>query len=105
MSFELKTDDTRVLDVTPLADGATISAPGASAVFSMVDRSTGQVIINRAAALVLQDTPLKLRFQWSAGQTAAPGTYGYEFRVTLSGGVVMTFPSSGYMPLLIDADI
>ena len=25
MSFELKTDDTRVLDVTPLADGATIA--------------------------------------------------------------------------------
>jgi len=104
--FTLKTDDTRTLDVTPLADGAPIDVPaGTTAVFSMINLDTQAVIISRAAAVVLQTSPLKLRYQWQAAQTAEGAPYGCEFRVAPPGGGIMTFPSEGLYPIKITPDI
>ena len=106
-SFSAKTGDTRTIEVTCLADGAPINAPGATATFSMKNTTTNQVIFNRAAAEVLQTNPLKLKFQWQEEQSGLidENAYGFEFRVALPGGVFMTFPSSGLYPLIIDRGI
>lgn len=100
-----KTGDTRTFEVTALADGAPINAPGATATWSVINTTTNQVVIYRAPVVVLQTNPLKMRATWDDWETEEDGAYGAEFRVTLLGGGIMTLPSAGLYPIIIGKGI
>ena len=43
-----------------------------------------------------------ITFTPSAAQTAVPGAYVYETKVTFGGGAIQTFPGSSYNEIVID---
>lgn len=83
--------------------GAAVDVTGKTVNFIMRSFETGVVLIN-APAEVLAD-PGKVRYQWAAGDTDAPGYYFAEWQVDLSPGVTQTFPTSGWHLIEITADL
>ena len=50
------------------------------------------------------DAPV-VRYDWTEADTAAPGTYEAEFRVTYSDGGIETFPNIGFIVVIISEDV
>lgn len=91
---------------------------GATAVFSMRDRATGALKVNRAAATIANGsytvdgvsvsyTPADgvLIHSWQAAETDTAGVYEAEFEVTFPSGDVLTAPNSAKIVVEITDDI
>lgn len=46
-----------------------------------------------------------VRYEWADGDTDVAGQFDGEFEVTFAAGGRWTFPSSGYIPVSIGADL
>lgn len=66
--------------------------------FQRADR-TG--VVREAAASIITPTGGVVRYDWNAGDTAAPGLYSCEWIVTFPGGKPGTWPSRAYNTLEI----
>jgi hypothetical protein len=102
--FTLKTGDTSPSLLYALLP-ATIDLTGATVRFSLRNRDTGAVIVNRAAALVVTATPPVVRYDWQPGNTDVAGNFDGEFEVTYAGGAIETFPNRGFIDIRITAAI
>lgn len=103
--FVLKEGDTSPSIVYALSP-ASVILTGSTVRFSMRNRSTGAVIINRVAAVIVTAivTPT-VRYDWQSADTAAAGFYDAEFEVTYTDSSVETFPNSTHIPVIITGDI
>lgn len=64
---------------------------------------TGATVVNRAAVIVNAATG-QVRYDWAVGDTAMPGEFAGEFKVSVSS-LVTTYPSEGYIPIIINPDL
>jgi Rib/alpha/Esp surface antigen-like repeat protein len=86
------------------SDGTAVNLSGATARFLMRARGGATVKVNAAAAItnaaggVVQYTPV-------AADTDTPGQYEAEIEVTYSDSTRETFPSRGYISIVIQDDI
>ena len=69
----------------------------ATVAFTMRRSTDGEAYVDGGAAEVVGD-PLDgiVRYQWTDGDTAEPGEFRFEWRVTFSTDQIQTFPSNGY---------
>ena len=66
--------------------------------------STPPALVVNAPAVIVNAPNGVVRYDWAVGDTAAPGNYAGEFKVTL-GSLVTTYPSEGYIPITINPDL
>lgn len=113
--FKIKRGDTSpalVFEILP----RTILLTGATVVFNMQNED-GDIVINRAAAEVLddgdgtEDGNPSVRYPWQVGDTASAGDFQGEFEVTYADAAIETFPNSddnypqAFLPIVISKDI
>lgn len=67
---------------------------GATAVFRMWNADTKEVVIDDAAATVVDDTDLQ--YDWQAGDTATPGDYEAVFIITFGDATTGAAPGGAY---------
>jgi len=104
-AFILKEGDTSPSIVYALLPASVILS-GATVRFSMRNRSTGAVVIDRAAAVIVTATVTPtVRYDWQSADTASAGFYDAEFEVTYSDATVETFPNSTHIAVIINGDI
>jgi len=105
--YSIKAGDTYpLLKATLKADGAPVDLTGATVTFNARDANSGTVIVSGASAAFETDgSDGKVKFTFSAAQTATAGTYQGEFVVDFGGGSIGTFPSASYIPFTITEDI
>lgn len=106
-AFKIKSGNTRPSVRARLTDasGAAVNLTGAQIRFRMANLK-GETVVDAAAAI--EGDPLLgiVRYDWTAGDTATPGTYKAEWVVTFTGGVVQTYPrGEDYNKILIGASI
>jgi len=100
--FTIKQNDTRPnLDAQLLnADGTPIDLTGCTVRFLMVPTSGGAVKVDGICAITDAENG-KVRYYWSAGDTANFGDYKAEFEVTFPDGSKQTVPNDGYLIISI----
>jgi hypothetical protein len=86
------------------ASGTAVNISGATVRFSM-RKISGEVVVSRAAATVVDATTGSVRYNWQAADTANAGAFQAEFEVTYSDDSVETFPNDGYIPVIITDDV
>ena len=106
LTFYIKENDTsRSLKAYPRATPAS-DFTGATVVFNMREKGTETVKLSRAAAVIGSDSGgTYFQKAWSASDTDTPGKYEAEFEVTLLTGAVETYPSRGYISVVVGDDI
>ncbi len=106
MTFYVKQNDTSPAMLATLqdADGNAVNLTGATVRFHMRAIGGAQALVDEAATVV---TPLSgiVRYDWSADDTNAIGSYQAEFEVTYADASVETFPNDGYIRVEIIDDI
>lgn len=105
MTFFIKQNDTqpRMLATLKDGDGDVIDLTDASVRFHM--RSSAGTVVTDAAAVIVTAASGLVRYDWSASDTQAVGTYQAEFEVTYADATIETFPNSGYIRVQIGDDI
>ena len=92
-------------------DGTTVTLTGATVKFSMRDKITQVVKVNKAAATIVSATPPadpddpNVEYSWASGDTDTKGNYEAEWEVTYSGGAVEIFPDQGYSDIQVSDDV
>jgi hypothetical protein len=82
--------------------GTAVNLTGATVVGYIYHSPTG-VFLSSGTATVVGDATLgNVSLALSAGQTAAPGGYFVEWKVTFAGGAIQRFPGSSYNEIVID---
>lgn len=83
---------------------ASVSLVGASVRFLMRNRA-GTKVIDRAATIITATGTPTVEYVWQAGDTAIADLFDAEFRVTYADGSIETFPSAGFIPVLISENV
>lgn len=68
--------------------------------------ATGTTVIDSDGEIVDPgpDAPV-VRYNWTEADTATPGEYEAEFRLTYSDGGIETFPNIGFIQVIISEDV
>ena len=80
-----------------------ISLNGAAVQFQMRVRG-GATVIDEPATIDSASPPI-VSYAWGAQDTATPGLYEAEFRVTYFDGAIETFPNDAFINVYINRDI
>ena len=80
-----------------------ITLNGAAVQFQMRVR-VGATVIDAPATIDSSSPPI-VSYAWAAQDTATPGWYEAEFRVTYFDGSVETFPNRGFINVSINEDV
>lgn len=99
--FDMKRGDTS--PALRWAIETAVDLTGASVLFQMRVRR-GATVTN-ATAQIASISPPVLRYNWVSADTATPGTYEGEFRVTYADGTTETFPNRGFITIRIGEDV
>lgn len=84
----------------------TVDLTGATVRFSMRNRATGAIKINRATAgIVAPATGGVVQYNWTSGDVDTAGEYQAEFEITHASGTPETFPNYGFIAVKISEDI
>ena len=105
--WSMKEGDTRpILAATLLAGGDIVDLTSADTVkFTMTDES-GSVVIDLApCAIVSPATNGQVTYAWGADDTATPGLYQGEFKVTWGDSTVERFPNKTNFQVQILANL
>ena len=99
----VKQHDTRPhLDVAiEDVEGYPINLTGASVTFSMRSAADQSTKVNAAASIILNATRGEARHQWSSSMTDTVGVFEGEFSVIDFENRVQTFPSNGFVTIII----
>jgi len=73
--------------------GLTVDLTDATAEFVMVERDTLTEVIRTAATIESPETAGIIRYDFSASDTSAAGSYFAEFQVEFSDGSIITYPT------------
>jgi hypothetical protein len=119
-AFLIKRNDTLpAIEAVLSDDSGPISLAGATVYFTMRREEDGDCgsmptvggPLFKKVGVVVGDQSVgsptrgKVRYEWSAGDTATAGSYGGEFEVRFGGGGVWSFPSAGTIPVIINGDV
>lgn len=105
-TFTIKKGDTGPRLLYALSPASEVVLTGATVRFSMRSRQAGTIRIDRAAAVIVTDTGTPtVAYDWRAGDTAVAELCDAEFEVTYAGGVIETFPNSGFIAVVVTDDI
>ena len=107
VQFTIKKNDTRpelAIQIIDESTGNPLNLAGATAVFSMKDRS-GVLKINRASANIFDAVNGKVKYTWQAADVNTAGIFRGEFEVTFAAGAKATFPSDGDIVITILEDV
>ena len=92
----------------PSADAdlaATLAAGGTTVSFIMKKKTGASATKVNAAATIVDAATRLVRYSWIAADTTEAGEFNGEFEVTRADGKVQTFPTSGYIDILINPDL
>ena len=81
-----------------------VSLVGAVVRFQMRLRG-GATVIDRPAVIQSMFQPAVVAHAWAPGETDTADRYEAEFRVTFADGNIETFPSHGFIDVIIIADV
>ena len=99
-----KGDRLPVIDVQLIgADGGIVNLSTATGVTFTLATKDGRVLIDKAAASVVNAATGMVRYSWGAGDLDEIGTYLCEWIATFPGGLEMTFPNRGYDMIEVNA--
>lgn len=105
--FKVKKGDTGyVLSATLTQDGSPFSLTGATGVTFYFQRSSDNELANRAGTIV--DSPTgKVSYTLVAGDWdyLQVGTFAVEIKAAYAGGLRTTFPTEGYLRLVVEDDL
>lgn len=103
--FGLKKGDTAPSLLYAL-DPVSVVLTGATVRFSMRDRSTGAVKVNRQACSIVTATGTPtVQYNWQGADTDTFGFFEGEFEITYAGGAIETFPNTSNISIRIAEDI
>ena len=105
--WSMKEGDTRpVLAATLLAGGDIVDLTSADTVkFTMTDSSGSVVIDLGACAIVSPAANGQVTYAWGADDTATPGLYQGEFKVTWEDSTVERFPNQTDFQVIITPNL
>lgn len=86
------------------AAGVAVDITGATVAFRMKPMTGGGAIISHAA-VVVSAVAGTVRYDWQTGDTATPGYYQAEFRTTFANGSIQSFPSEGFILVLVQVGL
>jgi hypothetical protein len=93
-----------IVDLTQ-ADGTPVPVEDAEVVL-IVRGVHGTVIVDRAPVIVTAtEDAVRATYWWQPGDTDIAGNYRGEIEVRYASGVPVTVPSTGYILLVIEADL
>lgn len=116
-SFVLKANDSRPDLLATLEDASgPVNLTGATVQFRLastletVDGCGDATYVKNAVlwtknATITNPTTGAVSFAWSAADTGTPGYYLGEFLATFAGGQKQSFPTSGFIPVVINASL
>jgi hypothetical protein len=84
------------LTATLSNNGSPVDLSLATSVKFTMSTPAGTVIINKAAATIVNALEGTVRYAWQASDTATPGRYFAEFEVAFASGGTMTFPNTNH---------
>lgn len=108
--FEIKQHDTQPsIEGSLTADGEAVVLDGTEEIsFVMRPARTrcadaGEPVVDAPGVIV--DASLgKVRYNWADGDTVKSGRFEGEFKIS-AAGKVLTYPSTGYIPIIINPDV
>lgn len=105
--YYIKRNDTKGMISCSLieGDGSAADLSGASVKFMMRLEGRPSPKVNAAAVVLGDPSQGVVSYQWLEGDTDRAGDYEAEWQVTYADGRVATFPSDGYIPVRITADV
>ena len=109
MLYQIKRNDTRPPITATLSDELGAVPLGSATVTFKMDAApdsgiTGFTPVNGTCTITDADKGI-VAYQWTSGDTAVAGVFRAEFEVAFPGGAVETFPSDGYIDIIIREDI
>jgi len=84
-------------------DGDVINLTDATVAFHM-NTSVGVSKVESAGKLVVASEGT-VKYEWAVGDLDTVGTYTAEFQITFSDASVLTAPNSGYMTIVVIAEL
>lgn len=93
-----------VIETVKDGNGNPVDLTGAAVKFSMRPaRNPGTPTLALVAANIFGlATNGQVQYQWSAGDTAVPGTYEAEFQILPAVGAAFRVPTDGYIVIVIE---
>lgn len=104
--FNLKQNDRLPIAAAALKnpDGSAVNLAGTAVRFIMrLAGSTSPKIA--AAATITSASTGGVSYGWTAADTDTAGTFQAEFEVTFGGGLIQTYPNTGYLAVSILDDL
>lgn len=107
VDFVIKKGDVRpVLSSTlTYADGTTVNLTGASVRFVMRAQTAIAPTTNAAATIVTPTAPAVVSYAFTLADSAVTGRFMGEWHVTFADTSLMTFPSDGYLEIVVEEDL
>lgn len=105
-TFTIKRNDTApAYEATLEAPAGTpVDLTGATVRFIMATPDMATVKVN-ASATISDAAAGEVTYSWQAADTDTAGTYRAEWQVTFGSGAIRTFPSNGYLSVVVLADL
>ena len=104
--FSLKKGDTAPaisIQIIKESDGSPLDLTSATAKFYMIKKGESTYKINGVAATIFDSINGIITYDWVSQDTDTVGEYEAEFKVTLSGGAIASFPPSGSLIIKISS--
>jgi hypothetical protein len=107
VDFKIKQGDTSpvLTDTFTYTDGSSPNLAGATVKFVMRALTATSTAVNAAATITSNTNPATVSYTFTAQDTAVAGQYVASWLVTFSGGATMTFPTEGYLELLVEENL
>jgi len=86
-------------------DASTVNLTGASVKFVMRNPTATGPAVNAAATVTSATAPATVSYTFTATDTALAGSYSGEFVVTYADTSTETFPTDGYLDVLVEEDL
>lgn len=99
----VKKDDTRPFLDVELSDegGYPLNLGGANITFSMRNSADGVLKVTAATCTILSELRGEVRHSWTSAMTDTAGSFEGEFTVTDYESRIQTFPSDGFINVIV----
>lgn len=93
------------ITATLKANGVPVDLTGSSVAISLRNRATQTLKVTAAGCTITSPTGGQVSYQPLSTDVDTPGSYDVEFRQTRGDGSTIHYPSDGYEPLVIEANL